>query len=476
MKILATSCPNQGHLFPMLPTLWALRNAGHDVLVALPDRFAQVAVAAGLPATSIADDFYLGDLGAEKASQGASTSDLIDHVIDYYVPATKLTVQKTVDLAETWRPDMVMCTDWEYSGPIAAALLGIPTVLHGWGMLAQPELKQPIADALAPVHHEWGLNNGAPEHWRTIDNCPPSLQWTAPPENAIASRYVPYNGSGAMEPWLFHKAEVPRVLVTLGNVPIKGDHAHVLRRTIQALLPFDIEVVIAAGDHLSVDQLGEVPHRTRLIRGLPLSHVVPTCDAVIHHGGAGSVMAATIAGVPQLGLPQMCVQYQHADRIAEVGAGLVLHPEHASVEAITASVEALLEDKCMRATVRRLQVENASRPRLDQVVQLLESAFVSKPAPAGIPEPRSGSTPYKGTHRASVRMKPEPFTTPLLHPSSSTSMSMPLSVTSRRQAIANATAAAAKRQQQSLVMSIGATRDSSHPVADYPRRAQGTVA
>jgi L-noviosyl transferase len=468
MKILATSCPNQGHLFPMLPTLWALRNAGHDVLVAMPDRFAQLAVAAGLPATSISEDFYLGDLGRKKASQGATTNDLIDHVTDYYVPATKLTVQRTVELAETWRPDLIMCTDWEYAAPIAAALLGVPTVLHGWGLSSHPDLKDPIAEALKPIHQDWGIVGGAPEHWRTIDNCPPSLQWTAPADHAIASRYVGYNGSGAMEPWLFQEPEAPRVLVTLGNVPIKGDHAHVLRRTVQALMPFDVEVVIAAGDNLSIDQLGDVPRRTRLIKGLPLSHVVPTCSAVIHHGGAGSVMAATIAGVPQLGLPQMCVQYQHADRIAEVGAGLVLHPEHATVEAITASVHALLEDACLRATVRRLQVENATRPRLDQVVQLLEGAFVSKPT--AIPLPRTPSMPYTGHHRASERMKAEPYTTPLLNPSSQmrVSGSAPINVSGPISHLpVNA--------RHSLV-TVGAGRDSHQRAIDYPRRDQGTVA
>jgi hypothetical protein len=301
-----------------------------------------------------------------------------------------------------------------------------------------------------------------------IDNCPPSLQWTTPADDAIASRYVGYNGSGAMEPWLFQKPEAPRVLVTLGNVPIEGDHAHVLRRTIQALKPFDIEVVIAAGENLSIDQLGDVPRRTRLIKGLPLSHVVPTCSAVIHHGGAGSVMAATIAGVPQLGLPQLSAQYQHADRIAEVGAGLVLHPEHATVEAITASVQALLEDACLRATVRRLQVENASRPRLDQVVQLLEGAFVSKPAP--IPLPRSSSTSYTGVHRASERMRPEPYTTPLLNPSSQMRVpgATPINVSGPISHVP-------VKARHSLV-TVGGGRESRPRNFDYPRREQGTVA
>lgn len=407
MKILATSCPNQGHLFPMLPTLWALRNAGHDVLVAVPERFTNLVTAAGLPATSIAEDFYLGDLGTRNANQGAGIDDLIDHITDYYVPATRLTVRSTVELAEAWQPDLMMCTYWEYAGPIAAATTGVPTVLHGWGLLSRPEVDEAVAEALLPIHREWGLS-GAPEHWRIIDNCPSGLQWTEPPETAIDSRYVGYNGSGAVDPWLLAPPEAPRVLVTLGNVPIQGDHANVLQRVVQALAPFDIEMVIAAGEHLDVDQLGSLPRRTRLVKGLPLSHVVPTCTAVVHHGGAGSVMAATITGVPQLGLPQMCVQYQHADRIAEVGAGLVLHPDDATVEAISSAVYTLLEDLRPRATVRRLATENAGRPRLDQVVQVLEGAVVGKPAATVRTRPKWGRRTVPSI------IKPEPITTQLL--------------------------------------------------------------
>ena len=165
------------------------------------------------------------------------------------------------------------------------------------------------------------------------------------------------------------------MLVTLGNAPIGGDHANVLQRTVQALAAFDIDVVIAVGDHIKLDQLGERPARTRLIHTLPLSQVLPTCTAVIHHGGAGSAMAATAAGLPQLGLPQMCVQYQHADRIAEVGAARVLHPEEASVEAIRESVRSVLEEPGLQEVAWRLQNENAARTGLDETVRLLETAF-----------------------------------------------------------------------------------------------------
>jgi UDP:flavonoid glycosyltransferase YjiC (YdhE family) len=384
MKILATSCPSEEHLYPMLPTLWALRNAGHDVLVAVPAPFAQTAAATGLPATSVAADLRPAAAKAQPG-QDATIADLAGHVVDHYVPVAAQTVARTVTLAEVWQPDLVMCSDWEYAGPIAAAAIGAPTVLHGRGMLPHPAIKSLVDEALRPLHREWGLADGAPDHWKIIDNCPPSLQWTAPPGNTVSSRYVTFHRPAELPPWVFDELEAPRVLVTLSTDPQTRDRGGLLRKVMQALLPLDIEVVVAGGEHLGLDRLTEVPRRTRVTHGLPLSHLVPTCSAVIHDGDASSVMAAAVTGVPQLGLPQVCGQFQHIDRIEEIGAGVSLHPEQATVSTITEATRMLLSELGQRAVARRLQVENADQPRLDEVVQVLERAIPTQARPAFTP-------------------------------------------------------------------------------------------
>jgi UDP:flavonoid glycosyltransferase YjiC (YdhE family) len=386
MKVLATSAPSEEHLYPMLPTLWALRNAGHDVLVALPARFAKMAAATGLPATRVSEDIDIG-LTA-RVGQDATVGDQVNHIVEHYLPVTTRTVARTVALAEVWQPDLVMCSEWEYSGPIAAAAIGVPTVLHGRGMLPHPAINAPVAEALLPLHREWGLHDGAPDHWKIIDNCPPSLQWTTPPTNAIAGRYVNFHSPGELPAWVFDDPEAPRVLVTLSNEPLMRDRANLLRRITQALLPLDIEVIIATGDQLELDRLTELPRNTRLTHGLPLSHLAPTCSVVINDGSASSVMAAAISGVPQLGLPQVSGQYQHADRIAEIGAGLAIDPEQATVPAISDATSTLLNELGQRAIARRLQVENAGQPRLDEVVEVLERAFASQARPAYNPARR----------------------------------------------------------------------------------------
>ena len=54
MRVLFSSSPGLGHLFPMIPLAWALRTGGHDVLVASTGDVVERAVQAGLPAVEAA--------------------------------------------------------------------------------------------------------------------------------------------------------------------------------------------------------------------------------------------------------------------------------------------------------------------------------------------------------------------------------------------------------------------------------------
>lgn len=397
MKIMATSCPIDEHLFPMLPTLWAMRNAGHDVLVALPSRLTRAAAATGLPTTSVADDI---DVNLNRRPGSTGVTDLADHVIDMYVPIAEQTVARTVAVAEAWRPDLVVCSDWEYAGPIAAAAVGAPTVMHCKGMLPHPAINARVAEAIHPLERHWGLPDGTPGHWKIIDNCPDSLQWTTPPPNTIASRYVGFHKPGELPAWVFDEPVIPRVLVTLSSDPLLQDKTGILRLITQALLPLEIEVVIATSERLGTDRLIEVPRNTRLTHGLPLSHLVPTCAAVINDGSASSVMAAAIAGVPQLCLPQVPGQYQHADRIAEVGAGICLGPDEAGIPSINAAIQTLLNELGQRAIARRLQVENANRPALHEVVKALENEHSEEQWPSFNGQVTPPKTNNDNHHRA----------------------------------------------------------------------------
>jgi UDP:flavonoid glycosyltransferase YjiC (YdhE family) len=107
------------------------------------------------------------------------------------------------------------------------------------------------------------------------------------------------------------------------------------------------------------------------VTGLPLSHALPTCDVIVHHGGSGTTMTSTAFGLPQLALPQMCDQYRHAERLAAAGAGIQLLPGQVDAETVRASVTALLDDGSHRAAARALRAEIRHRPSPDLVADSL---------------------------------------------------------------------------------------------------------
>lgn len=55
---------------------------------------------------------------------------------------------------------------------------------------------------------------------------------------------------------------------------------------------------------------------------LPYDDVVPLCEAVVHHGGAGITYSAIRAGVPSLVVPHDYDQFDFAARVVAAGAGL----------------------------------------------------------------------------------------------------------------------------------------------------------
>jgi UDP:flavonoid glycosyltransferase YjiC (YdhE family) len=69
-------------------------------------------------------------------------------------------------------------------------------------------------------------------------------------------------------------------------------------------------------------QLGPLPESVRAHPWVPLTAALPLCAAVVHHGGAGTCLAALAAGVPQVILPQGADQFLNADSLVTRGCAV----------------------------------------------------------------------------------------------------------------------------------------------------------
>jgi UDP:flavonoid glycosyltransferase YjiC (YdhE family) len=372
VRVLVTSAPKNGHLFPLVPLSRALRAAGHDVLAAVPEVLVGPASNAGLPAISIGGALRQEPAAQPLTSRNGTDAALVEHVLKFYVPFAEATVDRLIEVARAWRADLVMHSGWEYAGPIAAAVCGIPSLFHSGGLLPVDDIDQAAHIALAPVRRRLRARPWASTAPFWIDVCPPGFA-RAPMPGGLPMSYLPYNGSAVLAPWLLERPERPRICVTLGNIPVMGEHDYVVATVLKAFNDFDAEVIVAAADRLSVT-VDQYPN-ARLERQLPLHQLLPTCQLSIHHGGAGSVMTSIVAGLPQLVLPQTCVQYQHAQQVAAAEAGACLMPEQLDPDTIRDTALRLLTDPAPAEAVRALREELANRPSPAAVASRLEPAL-----------------------------------------------------------------------------------------------------
>ncbi|CAN5325836.1 glycosyltransferase [soil metagenome] len=87
----------------------------------------------------------------------------------------------------------------------------------------------------------------------------------------------------------------------------------------------------------------------------PHSLLFPRSKAIVHHGGIGTTGQALRAGKPQLVVPHMGDQYDHARRIAGMGVGRSLSAGRFTAKHAEAALRALLNDRAYSEQARRVR-------------------------------------------------------------------------------------------------------------------------
>jgi UDP:flavonoid glycosyltransferase YjiC (YdhE family) len=246
---------------------------------------------------------------------------------------------------------------------VTARELDVPAVFHGLGFAHHPDLVEPWKRR--------GSARAAAADWGTVaalDVAPPSMSLAEPYGHRM--RYVPFHGGGVLPGWLGEPPRSKRIAVTLGTVAPDILGIDPLHRLLAAARGFDAEFVFALGGS-DPASLGSLPDNVRAEKWVPLNALLRDCAAVVHHGGAGTTMAALDAGLPQLVLPQGADQFDNAEAVSERGVGF----EGSLEESVTAQLERLLDDGDLRAAAAEVRAELAGLPAPAEVLaQLARSA------------------------------------------------------------------------------------------------------
>jgi zeaxanthin glucosyltransferase len=140
------------------------------------------------------------------------------------------------------------------------------------------------------------------------------------------------------------------VLVTVGTA---SEHmaSDFYARTVQALEPMSGRLqplLVASAD------LIRAPRHALTAPRVPMLDVLPRLDAVICHGGMGTVTEALAHGVPLVLAPIRHDQPVVARQVAEAGAGVEVGFESATAADIADAVSAVLDEPGYRANARRI--------------------------------------------------------------------------------------------------------------------------
>ncbi len=105
---------------------------------------------------------------------------------------------------------------------------------------------------------------------------------------------------------------------------------------------------------------------------MPQSLLFPRCDAVVCHGGTGTVMAVLGHGLPLVLAPVAADQPDNARRCEDLGVARVVPADGRTPEAFRDAVRAVLGDPNYRRNAGRLREEMAHQPGPEEAVGWLE--------------------------------------------------------------------------------------------------------
>lgn len=371
MRVLMTSWAAASHFRPLVPLAWALQAAGHEVRLACQPSLVPDVTAAGLHPVVTGDDIDVSGYWRGAAVAPGDRSRQEDHERDRTLRALRMFTGvaaeisgEVVDFARDWGCDLVVYEPRAYAGLIAAELLGIPAVRHIFGVDFTYWRHEREREPLSALWARFGLGDVDPHGTLTVDPFPPSLQIERPLRTRTI-RPVSYNGREIVPDW--PAGGRPRVCVTWGTTFARSaGHLRPLMTVLDGLRDLPVTVVAAVSAEQS-SLLGAVPANVRIVRSMPLSLLLPVCDAIVHQGGPGTALAAINSGIPQLLIPSIGDQPLCAGQVAAAGAGRVI-----PFDALTAE------------RVRKETAELLGCARHAEAAELLRREAQAQPAPAAL--------------------------------------------------------------------------------------------
>ncbi|WP_181243157.1 glycosyltransferase [Glaciihabitans tibetensis] len=169
--------------------------------------------------------------------------------------------------------------------------------------------------------------------------------------------------------WTLPPGNERLVLVALSST--FQDQSECIQRIADALGGLPVRGLVTTGPAIRADAI-RAPKNVTVVASAPHREVLPQCDAIVTHGGHGTVMKALAAGVPLVILPHGRDQADNATRVVERGAGVTVS-RRARAERIARKIAEVLDHDTYRRAAAKLGLTISTTAAAPTLIDELES-------------------------------------------------------------------------------------------------------
>ncbi|MEK5057076.1 glucosyltransferase [Paenibacillus sp. FSL H7-0326] len=338
-KIVFFSIPAHGHTNPTIPVVREIVNRGHEVWYYSFLEFQEKIQASG--ASFIACDEYLPKLSPEELDRkaGKDFAALIEMVADTTIALDAKVCKELQEL----QPDCIVSDSLCFWGKLFASKLKIPyicsTTTFAFNQHTAKLMKRSFRELLKMAFGMPRINKKIQmlrNHGYDVrsfisivqnDNDTDTIVYTSkefqPMADTFSERYAFVGPSiRTLSPQENNKKDRQLIYISLGTVLNKNREFY--DNCINAFAQSNYTIVISVGEKTDIKSLGIIPENFMVRNTVDQISVLQTADAFITHSGMNSVSESLYFGVPMVLFPQHSEQKMVANRVAELGAGVLL--------------------------------------------------------------------------------------------------------------------------------------------------------